>query len=208
MIFISLPDIDLNVSALFFQNNSFYLKENALVHGIYQHTQTAVVIISVSLILALIYTFFTKKTILNLRANAFAFLLLAMCFASGLVVNAFIKSYSERARPRAVLQFGGEKNFAPIFSLSGQCQTNCSFVSGHASAGFIFVALAFLPFSLTWKVCYFLIGLVLGALIGLVRIIQGGHFLSDVIFSFYFTYLGVVLVYLAFRFFNPLKAES
>ena len=37
----------------------------------------------------------------------------------------------------------------------------------------------------SWRRRWFLIGTVAGAVVGLGRIMQGGHFLSDIIFAFY-----------------------
>ena len=45
-----------------------------------------------------------------------------------------------------------------------------------------------------WRRRWFLIGLVSGAVIGAGRIMQGGHFLSDVIFAFYTVWLSCELV--------------
>ena len=60
-----------------------------------------------------------------------------------------------------------------------QCARNCSFVSAHAAAGYVLMA-----GGLLWPARrrrWIWIGLVVGSVIGVVRIIQGGHFLSDVI---------------------------
>jgi lipid A 4'-phosphatase len=43
------------------------------------------------------------------------------------------------------------------------------------------------------------IGLSLGGLIGLARIAQGGHFISDVVFSFFAVYFTAKLVYYLMR---------
>jgi lipid A 4'-phosphatase len=49
---------------------------------------------------------------------------------------------------------------------------------------------------------WFLVGVAAGTLIGAVRIAQGGHFLSDVVFSFlaiWFTHLLIRFIWLRFR---------
>lgn len=69
---------------------------------------------------------------------------------------------------------------------------NCSFVSGHAALGFYTIALA-------WVVrrrrrLWLAVGIGVGALVGLGRLLQGGHFLGDVVFAFWATYFSCVLV--------------
>jgi lipid A 4'-phosphatase len=42
---------------------------------------------------------------------------------------------------------------------------------------------------------YFSIGIFLGTVIGLVRMMQGKHFLSDVVFSFFFIYSTAAIIW-------------
>jgi lipid A 4'-phosphatase len=51
----------------------------------------------------------------------------------------------------------------------------------------------------TWRRRWTLIGLTAGALVGLGRIMQGGHYLSDVVFSFYAVWLSCELVAFGMR---------
>jgi lipid A 4'-phosphatase len=80
---------------------------------------------------------------------------------------------------------------------SRECPRNCSFVSGEASAMFApFFALAFLlP---QYRMGLLAAGLATGLLVGTVRIIQGAHFLSDVLFAGIFMALTVALLHIAF----------
>jgi lipid A 4'-phosphatase len=108
-----------------------------------------------------------------------------------------LKDYGGRARPAKIVPFGGSARFSPALLPSDQCASNCSFVSGHASAGFFFVSLGFLggrAARLKWT----LIGLALGSIAGLGRISQGGHFLSDIVFAFCFTWFSAWLVWIIF----------
>jgi lipid A 4'-phosphatase len=100
-----------------------------------------------------------------------------------------------RARPNDILQFGGRENFTPWFELSNACNTNCSFVSGDASVGFSLIAL----FLITRKKIFFWSSLIFGLLIGLIRIMEGGHFFSDVVVSGLVVYL---LSYIQFYFYQ------
>jgi len=52
----------------------------------------------------------------------------------------------------------------------------------HAAIGFWLTAYAFL-LPKEWRLTGVVIGLACGAMIGLVRVIQGAHFLSDIVFA-------------------------
>jgi lipid A 4'-phosphatase len=103
------------------------------------------------------------------------------------VINGIFKETWGRARPREVVEFGGNKKFTKAFVLSDQCKTNCSFVSGEASIGFYGLTLIFVA-RRKRKIIAFA-SLLAGSLIGLLRMSLGAHFLSDVIFSGVFTFL-------------------
>ena len=87
-----------------------------------------------------------------------------------------------RSRPDDILQFGGEKTFTPWYELSNNCVSNCSFVSGDASVGFSIIILYFI----TKNIYFAYLSVVFGFILGFVRIIAGGHFLSDILFSGFF----------------------
>lgn len=94
-----------------------------------------------------------------------------------------------RARPGDILQLGGKENFTPWFQISDACTSNCSFVSGDASVGFSLIAFYFL----TKRIVYFWASLFFGFGIGLVRIMEGGHFVSDIV-------MAAILLYLSYYF--------
>ncbi|MCP4071938.1 MAG: phosphatase PAP2 family protein [Hyphomicrobiales bacterium] len=111
-----------------------------------------------------------------------------------LIVNIILKNNWGRARPRQLLEFGGNQEFSPPLLLSDQCQTNCSFVSGEPSSMFmIFISLAFvLPAK---RYLLIILMIVMGTLSGIMRMGQGGHFLSDVIFAGLFMVLSAAIIY-------------
>ncbi|MGB1027950.1 MAG: phosphatase PAP2 family protein [Rhodospirillaceae bacterium] len=114
------------------------------------------------------------------------FLAGSLFLGPGVIVNLILKEYWGRARPSQILDFGGSQDFTPAILIADQCQSNCSFVSGHAALGFWAVALALilpkcLPAALRQSAL--IAALVFGAGVGLARIVVGAHFLSDVLFS-------------------------
>ena len=113
-----------------------------------------------------------------------AFLLSTLLLGPGVLVNWVLKELSGRARPDAIAEFGGDKLFTAPWHFTDQCATNCSFVSGHASMGFYFVALAFVFASSRQRFWLLLAGgWLLGLMFGGFRVYQGRHFLSDVLWS-------------------------
>ncbi len=99
------------------------------------------------------------------------------------MANVVLKDNWGRARPRSVVEFGGTKHFTPALIPASECSRNCSFVSGEASSAFVpffAAALLLLP---QLRRTLFGAGLAAGFGAGLIRISQGGHFLSDILFA-------------------------
>lgn len=128
------------------------------------------------------------------------FLALLLLLGPGLLVNALFKPHWMRPRPAQTAAFGGQEQFEPVWDM-GQNIRSRSFPSGHASMGFYLMAPAFLVYkrrrrlALTW----FGVGLIGGAVMGLTRIVQGGHFASDVFWSAGCVYLTGLLLYALLR---------
>lgn len=110
-----------------------------------------------------------------------ALLLLCAVLGIGLVVHEALKDSWGRPRPKQVSLFGGELGFRPALQPSQDCRRNCSFVSGHASAGFALMSLGLLG-SVRTRRRYWRIAAATGLLIGAGRVLQGAHFASDVLF--------------------------
>ncbi|MCC2624501.1 MAG: hypothetical protein K0R14_374 [Burkholderiales bacterium] len=114
---------------------------------------------------------------------------LALILGPGLVVNVIFKEHWGRPRPYQVLRDG--KQYAPFWQPHFPEKDNNSFPGGHASIGF-FLGIPWLALRRRkMAVTFSLLG---GTLIGSVRILQGGHYFSDVIFSGIFVWLIAMLV--------------
>jgi lipid A 4'-phosphatase len=110
------------------------------------------------------------------------YLMSTLVVGPGLIVESLLKPNWGRARPKDITQFGGQFDYTPPLFVANECERNCSFVSGHAALGFCVCAFGFIlpPKWRPWGVAG---GLLFGAVVGYVRIAQGGHFLSDVIYA-------------------------
>ena len=198
---VAFPQADLAIAGLFYDPfDGFYLRANPVVRFVFDGVPwiTRTVVVSLVLFLLAAWTIWRRRGFFSRQRRAALYLLLVMVIGPGLLVNTLFKDQWGRARPSQVQEFGGSKQFTRAAIPADQCEKNCSFVSGHASVGFFFLAFAFV-----WprrRVPWLAAGTGLGLGIGLVRIVQGGHFFSDVIFCGIVVYLTArVLHALMFR---------
>lgn len=182
-IFAVWPDIDLSVSGMFYDGERFYLKHSQAVALIDRFGMWPMRFVTIGAFIAWMFSFneaAPRWTVI--WRNGLIFIALAGILGPGLVIEAGLKSHHGRARPHQVEQFGGDAAFTPFYAPSDACERNCSFPSGHAAAGFYFLALAFVFRGRARKEAV-LGGLALGALNSFGRVAQGAHFLSDVVFG-------------------------
>jgi membrane-associated phospholipid phosphatase len=124
-------------------------------------------------------------------ARAVVFLILSLALGPGLLVNGLLKEHTGRPRPEFTEYFGGPWAFRPYYDFSGDCPTNCSFASGEASTAAWTLAPALLapPALRPYAVAA---ALLLTLATSLLRMIFGGHYLSDVTLAALFTFLIVL----------------
>ncbi len=134
------------------------------------------------IVVAWIYGKLLGKVIWAVTGRHVAFLMTSLALGPGLIVESILKTQSGRARPRDISIFGGDHPFTPALWLTDHCERNCSFVSGHAALAFWTTAFIFLLPS-RHRSSAFAAALILGALMGLARMAEGAHFLSDVFYA-------------------------
>jgi lipid A 4'-phosphatase len=182
VVFVVFPRVDLWFSGLFWNpETGFFLGETWYVSLLYELVPVIVIGTALLLLVLFIRNLIRKDALGPFSNRALLFVLLAFVVGPGLVVNVVFKDQWGRARPRDVVEFGGERQFTPAVVISDQCERNCSFTAGHPSAVFALVAFAFL--ATRRRKAAIAAAIMAGSLVGLGRILQGGHFLSDVIFS-------------------------
>lgn len=179
-----LPGIDLATSALFYRaGDGFFLGNWAPFRLVHNHLSIVVTAYVVVVSAALLASLALRRKVLGLGPRAASFLLLSLALGPGLTVNTVFKDHWGRARPAQIVAFGGDKKFTPAFVPSDQCRRNCSFPAGDPAMGFYLVSAALLLGSATARRNGVIAAVATGAALGVMRLAQGGHFLSDVVSS-------------------------
>jgi lipid A 4'-phosphatase len=131
----------------------------------------------------------------RLDRKALIFLVASTAAGPGFLANTLLKDHWGRARPIQIEAFGGTHHFTLAPLPAAECDRNCAFVSGHAALAFSLVSLAFLlpPGNSRRRGIAATLGF--GVLVGLGRIAQGAHFLSDVVYAGLLAYGTTALLY-------------
>ena len=181
-VFLVFPRLDIAVGGLMLRADGhfllYYERNSYLFHLALQYVAPAIVIF----VFAAAIAWLRRRPIWGVTAWQALYVALVVAVGPGLLVNVLLKDNFHRPRPSSVEEFGGSMAYAPPFDISGACEHNCSFVAGDPATGFALLALALL-LPAPWRARAAVAAIVLGAALGLMRMLQGGHFLSDVIFS-------------------------
>lgn len=204
-VFAAMPGLDLLVAANYYDPQlGFVHRDEALVRALYVWTprighMLLLVLAACALLAPLLSRWLTHRghaeTAARCRHGQHA-AVVALCCAllgPGLLVEIVLKGHMGRPRPVQVVQFGGTDSYHGPFVPGPDPGNHRSFVTSHAAAGFWLMSLG-LTCGPVWRRRWLLIGTVTGAVIGVGRMMQGGHFLSDVIFAFYAVWLSCELV--------------
>ncbi len=107
-----------------------------------------------------------------------------VALAPGVLVNGILKPLWGRPRPAQVALFGGAQPYRPWWQPGGPGAGH-SFPSGHAAMGYVLMvsSLVIRPTRPGRSRLLLVAALAYGTLLGWTRIVQGGHFLCDVLWS-------------------------
>jgi lipid A 4'-phosphatase len=193
LVFTLFPQIDLWASGGFYRpGDGFFLNLNPILQGLKQGTLWLMRAIALGLIVLGALAWFSHEGWLARHRKSVVYLMLVALIGPGLIVNGLLKEGWGRARPNEVQQFGGQRQFTPALVPASECDHNCSFSSGHAAAGFYLLSFGYV--TRRRRKLWLGIGLAAGALLSAARVMQGGHFLSDVLFSGLITWATAYLV--------------
>ena len=111
-------------------------------------------------------------------------LIFTIVVGPGLLINLVLKDHTGRPRPREITEFGGTEKYLCICE-RGETNEGKSFPCGHCSMGF-YLAIPYLFLRnrrklLAWA--FLTVGITYGLVIGIARMMAGGHFASDVMMA-------------------------
>ena len=180
------PGLDLNTSRLFFEQGRFQGSQWAwpdwFYHGMPIIGGGLCTLALLTIAAALLSRWLNKKWVSPAHLRRSVFGLLVVVLGVGLLVHNGFKDNWGRARPMDIQPFGGSKTYQPPLRPTDQCVRNCSFVSGHAAGGFALMAIGMLGSRRSrWR--WWRVGMAAGGLVGLARMVEGRHFLGDIVFG-------------------------
>jgi lipid A 4'-phosphatase len=193
--FIANPALDRSVSALFYDAGAgFPANDDTALRTLRFLGRLATWVLIAGLLVTLAGKLRGWEPLRHVTWPTWWFLTSSLALGPGLVVNGILKEFWGRARPVQTEAFGGAFPFTAPWLPASSCESNCSFVSGEASAAIFLVAFAFVV-SPAWRAPVAAAALCWAFLISLNRIAFGAHFLSDVLIGWGLT----LIVILAMR---------
>lgn len=193
-VLIAISDLDMKVTTFFYvPGTGFPYGDLQPGYSLYRYGVWPAYILAWAGLAVVCTGFFSTR--LKPYRKAAIFLVLMLGFGPGLLVNSYFKDHWGRPRPRQVVEFGGSNRFHQPWEKDNLPDSK-GFPCGHASAAFYLMAPYFVlrrtnrHRALAWLS----LGIIYGTLMGIERIAQGGHFVSDVLWSGGIVYLtGLVL---------------
>lgn len=183
LFFLALPAVDPAVSRLLYDStHGFFTGNHAYVELVRDLGRAVEAAFAIAMCLPLVIKVLAPHTPILIAPRISLFVLASLALGPGLIVNGILKAYWGRARPREIVEFGGDATFSPVWWISDQCPRNCSFVSGEAAAAFWLVALVFIVPG-PWRRMTVIGTLIFAVLVSATRLAAGGHFLSDILIA-------------------------
>jgi membrane-associated PAP2 superfamily phosphatase len=179
----------------FYYRDAWFMNERTWVQAIYRFGNIPALLVTILALIAYLRSWAKDSKVFRYR-HLSAYLVLAMLIGPGLIVNSILKDHWGRPRPRDVVEYGGRYAYEAPLTIDSESPGK-SFPCGHATMGFYFFAPAFilgLKRNVFGKLLFYF-ALFYGTLIGWVRVMQGGHFVSDVIFAGAIVYLCTYLLW-------------
>ncbi len=195
VLFGTFPALDLTLSALFYAEQptpAWYLKDAMPWGWFYTYGELPACMMAIGAFLVLLGSL--RRAAWRQYRRSCLLLVLAVALGPGLLVNGLLKPFWGRPRPRHIEQFAGTQAYRPWWQPGGPGAGE-SFPSGHAAMGYVLLAGAVLVSGgrRVWLGRLALGGaLAYGTLVGIARVVQGGHFASDVVWSGLLMYLTVL----------------
>ena len=181
LVFMFFPGLDIGTSRLFFSGEAGWMS-SATLDFIRRVVPVLIIGSFVFCVVLWVAGIWYQQWFWSLTTPRMIYLISTLVVGPGLLVESMLKPNWGRARPKDIVVFGGDSAFTPPLWIADECTRNCSFVSGHAAVAFWVTAYGFLA-PAKWRGPAIAAGLVFGCGMGLARIMQGAHFLSDVVWA-------------------------
>ena len=195
IVFVGWPGIDLAAARIFYvEPRHFLFNHSALATALRWGFRALTWGTAIAAVTGIILALARRRHLFGLGLPEWIFLALVLITGPGLIANTLLKDNWARPRPIHVIEFGGPDRFTPVLERSGACERNCSFISGEASATFA-LGFAIAMLARRRRAELMVAAVAVGSIAGLIRMGEGGHFLSDVVFAGVFMALDVALMY-------------
>ena len=185
---------DLNISAFFHIHGAWPVGDAQPWHFLYRFGYYPSYILGFAA-LALFAAGYARPGLAPYRKSA-AFMVVLLMLGPGLLVNSVFKDHWGRPRPREIIQFGGARTYQRPWE-KGEAGKGMSFPSGHGASAF-YMAMPFFALrrrSPATAVRILILGMIYGLVMGMARVAQGGHFVSDVLWAWGIVHLTAVSLY-------------
>lgn len=138
-------------------------------------------ILPVICLFLLVYSYLRKE--FRKYRKASIVVLLTVILGPGLIVNAGFKENWGRARPSDCIQFNGSQQFCSVSQPSGPGKGK-SFPCGHCAMAISGISIgAFYVYRSRLALVGIILSVIYSLMVSFARIAQGGHFLTDVVWS-------------------------
>lgn len=190
------PELDLALSRPFYMPDKLgrWFSFGTPVQDLRTVAAWVIAVIAAPAFIALAIKLILPPRPLFMPGRAMVLMIVTLALAPGLLANVILKDEWGRPRPAEITEFGGSYDFVAWWDPRGECAKNCSFVAGEPSGAFWTLAPAALA-PAPWRPIAYGAALAFGAAVGLLRIVAGGHFFTDVVFSGVFTFMIIWLVH-------------
>ncbi|SNY90622.1 PAP2 superfamily protein [Cohaesibacter sp. ES.047] len=206
--FLIAPELDIWVTSLFHDAaDGFWLKSLYFPYRLRRLGIASSRIIIILLVLFVLARLFWPDLKKLFSLKPVLYLIAVAGIGPGLIVNGLLKAGWGRARPVQTDLFGGAWPYSEVWVVAGNCQNNCSFVSGEGAMSFWMLGLLLLV-PLGWRKVSFWILAAFVIAISFNRIIFGGHYLSDILLSWAITAWTMALLSVFLRKHSPLYIDN
>ena len=196
-VYVAYPELDLLVSKSFFSPEHGFIFNNPNMNFLSKTIMWLGRIILFVVLLVAVKNFL-QNGFNQSKQTCVALLILIV---GNLVLVPSIKNYWDRGRPVYTTNFGGDVLFSSPLKPINKASNNHSFVSGHAAGGYsLMIFAAFTSHRKRWLRR----GILTGFSIGIFRVMQGSHYLSDILFAFFPIWFAMeIVILLHIHFSNP-----